>query len=441
MIEQYTSPAVVNNSQEPWLVGEGVSLSGSIAIPSLDFNFVTDAFPGTVTFTRASSATFFDSAGVLQSAAIDVPRFDYNPATLAARGLLIEESRTNSIRNNTVVGAVAGTPGTLPTNWNVSTALTGLTREVVGTGTESGITYIDIRLSGTPSAAGTYLFLTETTTAAAAASGQTWTNSGYFKLQAGSTTGISAFRLYFQENNSGGGYLTEQNITVTTPTSAALSTQRVSGSRTLNQATTAFVMPGFNFTLTGVAIDITLRIGLPQLEAGAFATSVIPTTTTALTRAADVASVNTLSPWYNAAESTLYLEAVPVGVRSVASPIVTIDDGTTSNRIAMTATAANAMQNSTVVSGALSGNSTSPATTYAAGSTYKIAFAVQLDNVQSASGGASGIVDTTALIPSGLTALKFTGQGASSGLNNFWFRRFTYYPRRLSNAELQAITA
>lgn len=97
MIEQYTSPAVVNNSQEPWLVGEGVSLSGSIAIPSLDFNFVTNAFPGTVTFSRASSATFFDSAGVLQSAANDVPRLDYDPATLAARGLLIEEQRTNKV--------------------------------------------------------------------------------------------------------------------------------------------------------------------------------------------------------------------------------------------------------------------------------------------------------------------------------------------------------
>jgi hypothetical protein len=32
-----------------------------------------------VTFTRASTATYFDETGVLQSAAIDVPRFDYDP--------------------------------------------------------------------------------------------------------------------------------------------------------------------------------------------------------------------------------------------------------------------------------------------------------------------------------------------------------------------------
>jgi hypothetical protein len=41
-----------------------------------------------------------------------------------------------------------------------------------------------------------------------------------------------------------------------------------------------------------------------QLEAGAFATSYIPTTTTSLTRSADEAAVNTLSPWFNAAEWT-----------------------------------------------------------------------------------------------------------------------------------------
>ena len=419
-----------------------LSLNYPTISPSLLLDFANSGrLDPRVTFSRASTATFFDSAGVLQSAANDVPRFDYNPATLAAQGLLIEESRTNSIRNSTGVGAVAGSPGTLPTNW--ATSLAGLTQEVVGAGTEAGINYIDVRFSGTATGTQFNVFW-ETTTGASTLDGITYTSSIYWKIAAGSLANTTASGLIVNGYDSGGAFLSGAFTTGAYVGSATPSTtlQRVSRPYTGNNASLAFGRPGIFFTTTiGAAIDITIRIGLPQLELGAFATSVIPTTTTALTRAADVASVNTLSPWYNAAESTLYLEAVPVGVRSVASPIVTIDDGTTSNRITMTATAANVMQNSTVVSGALSGNSTSPATTYAAGSTYKIAFAVQLDNVQSASGGASGIVDTTALIPSGLTALKFTGQGASSGLNNFWFRRFTYYPRRLSNAQLQAITA
>ena len=56
---------------------------------------VNKTFSDIITFTRASTATYFDATGTLQSAAIDDPRLDYDPATLAARGLLIEEQRTN----------------------------------------------------------------------------------------------------------------------------------------------------------------------------------------------------------------------------------------------------------------------------------------------------------------------------------------------------------
>ncbi|MFO0204071.1 MAG: hypothetical protein ACK528_13180, partial [Alphaproteobacteria bacterium] len=214
-------------------------------------------FSDIVTFTRASTGTYFNSAGTLTTAAINEARFDFNPSTLVAQGLLIEESRTNSIRNNTMVGAVAGTPGTLPTNWSTFTTLTGLTREVVGTGTENGITYIDIRLSGTPSAAGGYVIYEETPTGVAALQNQTWTISQYVKLQAGTLSGISLVRLYFQENNSGGGYLTEQQTTITNPKSASLSSQRASATRTLTNASTAFLSGGLTLSLSGAAIDIT----------------------------------------------------------------------------------------------------------------------------------------------------------------------------------------
>lgn len=46
-------------------------------------------------FERASSATYFDSSGVMRTAAIDEPRFSYNPETLEFEGLLIEEQGTN----------------------------------------------------------------------------------------------------------------------------------------------------------------------------------------------------------------------------------------------------------------------------------------------------------------------------------------------------------
>ena len=74
----------------------------------------------------------------MQSAAINVPRFDYDPTTLLPRGILVEISITNRVRNNTMAGVAAGTPGTLPTNWITFTGVTGLTREIVGTGTSPG---------------------------------------------------------------------------------------------------------------------------------------------------------------------------------------------------------------------------------------------------------------------------------------------------------------
>lgn len=45
-------------------------------------------------FTRASAGYYTDSTGALQVASTDAPRFDYNPATLAARGLLMEPAST-----------------------------------------------------------------------------------------------------------------------------------------------------------------------------------------------------------------------------------------------------------------------------------------------------------------------------------------------------------
>ena len=46
-------------------------------------------------FTRATTATFVGSNGLIQTAAIDAPRFTHDPVTLDGQGLLIEEAKTN----------------------------------------------------------------------------------------------------------------------------------------------------------------------------------------------------------------------------------------------------------------------------------------------------------------------------------------------------------
>jgi hypothetical protein len=411
---------------------------------NFDLNFIgTDTLDPQVTFTRASTATFFNSAGVLTSAAINTPRFDYNPSTLAAQGLLIEEARTNSIRNNTMVGAVAGTPGTLPTNW--STNLSGLTREIVGTGTQNGITYIDIRLSGTTTSTGGSVTF-EVGTAVSATNGQSWAESSYISLLAGSIANITTIALNADQRDSGGVFLASLNGTdIKSSISASLT--RFSQVLTTNNASIAFIQPFFRFAwANGAAIDITLRIGLPQLELGAFATSVIPTTTTALTRAADVASVNTLSPWYNAAEGTLYCEHQVIG-GGPASFVARLSSAASNEYMALgyTGTLLVATASSFIRNGASPAQSSTTFSTKPAGvnkELFKYSASLFKDVTNATVGGnivpSSGVPTPTSLqwvtTASSTTSAHVT-QGAA------YIRRLTYYPRSLSDAEAQALTA
>jgi hypothetical protein len=433
--------------------------------PSLVLNFAgATSIDSRITFTRASTATYFDSAGVLQTAQNNVPRLTYNPSTLAPLGLLIEEQRTNSIRNNTMQGAAAGTPGTLPTNWSLSAGggFTGMTSAVVGTGTESGITYIDLRFSGTPSASGTYRIYYEATNNIAALTGQTWSNSQYIKIAAGSLTGIGGFTDVYQEFTSAGGYITEAGVTTANPTTAGLATQRASTSRTLNGgATTAFVRTGLQVSLSsGVAIDITLRIGLPQLELGAFATSVIPTTTTAVTRSADAASMTgtNFSSWYTQSQGTVTADFAPAfqGSASLAQNNPGLWGITQSSlgsfngygvRLVPFSNFADAINGVArfAPSGLNNQVSFGPSAFLNFGQTYRTAFAWDSSQIAGTQGGIATVTTTnTAGAAMGTHNQLLIGQqnvgGTPTPLNGI-IRSISYYPRRLSNAELRAITA
>ena len=90
-------------------------LAGALASASnplvLDLNFLTGAaLDARITFTRASSATGYNSAGTLTSYASDVPRKDdYDPAALTVRGFAIEEQRTNLVLQSADLSKAAWT--------------------------------------------------------------------------------------------------------------------------------------------------------------------------------------------------------------------------------------------------------------------------------------------------------------------------------------------
>jgi hypothetical protein len=192
---------------------------------------------------------------------------------------------------------------------------------------------------------------------------------------------------------------------------------------------------------SGVAIDITLRIGLPQLELGAFATSVIPTTTTALTRSQDRAVVNTLAPWFNSVAGTTYAEFSLTLPASGGNQFLTqTSDNSYNNRI-VNNISSTGFPNTSTVSGGTSDGFASTAVAVTANTTAKVAAAYASNDLAISFNGGTVATDNTVTIPSGLT--RFDLGSDHLGFNNFkagYLRRITYYPRRLSNAELQTIT-
>jgi hypothetical protein len=369
-----TSPFYLDATQGQAFVSRA-SVTNNVTSTAAPFYIgTTGNGPSQSWVSRASSATYFDSSGTLQTAATNVARsatYSYSAGSWVANtGSLVEPAATNGIRNNTMTGAVAGTTitaqsissitnsstlatlttaaphglavgnivwvtGASPSVYNgafvvasvpTSTTLTysmvsdpgssastvgsytaytsgtwptnigpvspvGIRPLVVGTGTESGVSYVDIRLIGLPYTAGPQQIALETTTGVPASVGQTWTASLFHRLISGSlaTSGIGSSHFTINSFDSSGTGLANSNPGVATPTGAGLSTQRVSGSWTLTGATTAYTRFSYYFTVTiGTPVDITLRIGMPQLEQGTTATSIIATSSAAVTRAADV---------------------------------------------------------------------------------------------------------------------------------------------------------
>ena len=104
---------------------------------ALDFIDGTDTLDPRITFTRSTTATFTNSAGLIATAAINAARFDYDPVTLQPKGLLIEEQRTQLLLNSSLAGTSLATQ-------NVTVTAVAHTLSFYGTGT--------VTLSGTSTA-------------------------------------------------------------------------------------------------------------------------------------------------------------------------------------------------------------------------------------------------------------------------------------------------
>jgi hypothetical protein len=414
-------------------------VSGDAASLSLDFAG-TGTLDSRITFTRASTATYFNSAGVLTSAATNAPRFDYNPSTLAAQGLLIEEARTNALSYSEDFGNAAWTKSgstvstdttTAPTGTVVADSLTEDTstgthrcfRSTTGTTNTNAYTFSAFIKANTRSRV--YMAIVE---------GATFSRQGNanFDLSAGNVISFST-----GINGATGG-----SATITPVGNGwyrCTYTVTLGGTDTSILTDFQLIDTGTNRNYTGDGTSGLFLFGA-QLEAGAFPTSYIPTTTTALTRAADVASVNTLSPWFNASAGTIYADFA--GRVSGTQPYITMLSNTGETERIYQRYVSGQYQSIARVAGvdiASVYNSTEGSAVNA-----KIATAYDSSQLATSTNGqaVTGLaVASLSSIPSGLNKFWLGSFAGSGSFANGYLRRITYYPRRLSNAELVSITS
>ena len=176
-----------------------------------------------------------------------------------------------------------------------------------------------------------------------------------------------------------------------------------------------------------------------QLEAGAFPTSYIPTTTAAATRSADVASIGSsaFTSFYNQSEGTVFAEASTyVGTAAVSRGLWSIEtDGNNVHRFFRQSDQQPVSQ--TIVGGA-SQSTFGFGEIWNTTTTRKLSYAYALNNFASTFDAVGIQTDTSGTLPT-VSTLNI---GSLSGANQFGgtIKRLCYWRQALPGSTLQAIT-
>ena len=379
-------------------------------------------------YTPTTTAPITNYIPVLQTASAGTPRFDHNPITGESLGLLIEEQRTNlfTYSEDFTNAAWAKTSTTITANTVV--APDGTTTADLATGTASVTSYIE-------------------SSAITVSASTTYSISLYVK--AGSST-LSRVRVY---NSALGTELagvviawtagvpstsstTGTWVTVPTYTSVGNGWYRVSGAFSSGSFTgiKALIYPDQS------AVGASIYIWGAQLEAGAFATSYIPTVASQVTRAADSASIigNNFARWYNVNEGTLYSDWGPCRgpASTIGSSVVTLTSGIGANDIEIDAffdgvrslAVANSATQGILVDAGVNGFNGA-----------KAALGYQTNDFALSVKGRTPVTDTSAVVPF-VNEMRIGAFAFNPGVLNGTIKRIAYYPRRLTNTQIQALT-
>lgn len=374
-------------------------------LPRMALDFTTGVLDSRVTVTRAlNTATRINSSGLVEIVNANLPRFDYDPATLQPRGLLIEETRINHVLYSEDFTQV---------NWSKLVFGVGVlpvvtpNYEVAPNGTN---TATRLQLNADANGLSDYSLLRQ------------------FPIGLGGTVS----RSIWAKSNTG----SNQVIAIVATDAATKVTVTPTWQRLIlpNSSSGAqqFDISVGGSALTPATADIS--IWGAQLEASEFATSYIPTTTLAVTRNADQASMTgaNFSDWYNAGSGAILArsrQSVITGTR----PSIYISDGTADNIIALRGNAANPE----LYIKATTDQAQIDAGTLVANTSYGLAGAWNTDNCAAAINGAAPVTDTSATIPT--VDRMLIGSDGTDYLNGN-IEKISYWPQRITNPETQAFS-
>ena len=363
----------------------------------------------------------------IKTASRHTPRFDHDPITSESKGLLIEEARTNLATHSVDFSAGHSNNSLLIVGKAVAPDGT-LTASVMQNVTDNGYNYTRI--------AGLQLTQNETYTYSvfAKAAGTFATNHIWLL---GNTAGDSFS--FFDLSNGTSGYRSNSNVTskiqdvgngwyrcsITFTNSAATGSQEIGVGLAQSDSNPATSSAGKQVYLWG-----------EQLEVGSFATSFIPTSGSTVTRAADAVELPA-SSWYDNS-GTLFVDFNMTGdTTGTYGNIIQLVEDSSSRWGFITTNSDNALKS--IIYDAP--NLTFPSIgtlTYGTDMQLSMTSPNGTQVVNSINGG--NVITTTSTAFPNPTSL-YIGKTISDN-NNFTgtFKKIAYYPQRLSNATLQAMT-
>lgn len=390
---------------------------------------------GAFSVVRSTVKRVLNSSGVLAEVAINTPAFEFN-ADGTYRGLLVEPAATNLALRSAAFNTTWGKSDITVTDNSIASP--------------DGTTTADTITEGTAGTA--EIFQTCTI-----ASGSTATFSIHIKANANN----DFVRLIISQSGGFGNRVqTWFNLTnntfgnsanVGTATGVTVASQllpngwyRISLSGAI-PSVTSYVISVSSAASSGSSTRVnnaSYYLWGAQLETGSVATSYIPTVASTANRTADSVTLTGASSLIGQTEGTLYAEIVARNFNSATTirRLLTISDGTTSNRIGIASALSQDYRLQGVV---VTGGSTVAQIIQTSNNTQdaviKSAIGYKLDDVAFYVNGSSIGTDTSATIPT-CNRIDIGNQLGGEQFLNGWIRSVALFPTRLSNAQLQALT-